>query len=146
MSRRCMRSWSGHRPGSWLVAVIVATAAPGFSQSQEQPTRAIPKVGGLVRVVAPKLGSEWHVGMFNRIRVEPPCYVVFLFTTDGNYQLRETLSLAELEQLQVHRMYGDQSPPEETWREVAGAEYWLAAPLDSLKNVNVRQCPPSPSR
>jgi len=128
----------------WLFLFFGALVTPRFCQAQEQEVPRVPRLSALVRVVSPKLGSDWRVGMFNRIRVEPPCYVVLLFSSDGKYRLEETLSLAELERLQVHRIYDDQFPLQETWRDVAGPEYWVDAPLDSLQRVNERQCPFAP--
>ena len=61
-------------------------------------------------------GEARHELVADRIRVEPPCYVVLLFSSDGNYELRETLPLAELDRLQVHRIYDDQFPLQEVWQ------------------------------
>ena len=115
--------------------------APKVGGAQEPEVSQAPNLGELVRFVAPNLGPGWHIGMFNRVRVEPPCYVVLLFSMDGEYRWSETLSLADLRHLQVHRIYDDQFPSRETWEDVAGPEYWLDAPLDSLQRVNERQCP-----
>ncbi len=125
------------------VALFLAAlgAAACLDQAGEQPAHVVPSVGGAVRFVAPKLGSAWHVGMFNRLRVEPPCYVVALFSTDGTNQLQETFALAELAKLQAHRRHAEQFPLEEAWPDVAIADSWVETPLDSLQRVNLEQCP-----
>ncbi len=61
-------------------------------------------VGSLVRVIVPHLGPEWLYGMFNRLRIEPPCYRVLIFETETN-QVNYNLKLEELERLQVHSLY-----------------------------------------
>ena len=134
-------NWLRGGMSSGLVIFLWVLLAPKGLGAQEPKVTRTPKLSALVRVVAPKLGPDWKVGMFNRVRVEPPCYVVLLFSTDGEYRLSETLPLADLERLQVHRVYDDQFPLSETWTEVAGPEYWINAPLDSLQRVNERQCP-----
>ena len=125
----------------WPAIGVLIFLAPMHASAQEPDSVRTPRVSALVRVVVPRLGPEWHVGMFNRIRVEPPCYVVLLFSSDGRYRVSETLALAEAERLQVHRLYDNQFPLRETWESVAGPEYWLDAPLDSLKRQNEEHCP-----
>ncbi len=63
---------------------------------------SVHRVGALVRVLVPKLGPEWQIGMFNRIRVEPPCYLVSkppltggFFTRPSHSHSRSTLCRGE---------------------------------------------------
>ncbi len=46
-----------------------------------------------------------YVGMFNRLRVEPACYRVVIFTHDGSNRVAHMLGMQELERMQAHLVY-----------------------------------------
>lgn len=86
---------------SSLISLMGALlSAPILSVALERPN-VLPLVGTQVRVMAPALGSGWHYGEFNRLRVEPPCYRVLIFSTGPIRRIEHTLSAGEFTRIQV---------------------------------------------
>lgn len=99
---------------------------------------SLPSVGALVRVEASRLGPGWHLGIFNRLRVEPPCYRVVIFAKDGSNRITHTLRVEEVERMQSHLLYNGREkvePPRvltgdkvsENWAEVSVNALWATA-------------------
>jgi hypothetical protein len=92
----------------------------------EVPSSQLPQIGSRVRVGAPKLAPGWHVGMLNRLRVEPVCYVILIF--ESSNKLKASLTLNEITEIQLSNLYdkgfGGYDPghplyPDEEWTEVS---------------------------
>jgi hypothetical protein len=112
------------------VVLIGAFGVLSVAAQSETGTDALPPVGARVRVLAPRLGEGWHTGMFNRLRVEPPCYRVLWFSPAGTRRIAATLSVRDLAEIQVSTMQDGQARPykfdsgekpnsKEAWREVS---------------------------
>jgi hypothetical protein len=95
MLRSCIVALSG---------VLLSVPAAGLAQEN---ARTLPLVGTKVRVMAPALGSGWHYGEFNRLRVEPPCYRVLIFSTGATSRIEHTLSVREFVRIQIAEGNGD---------------------------------------
>lgn len=117
-----------------LMSLAFAAAVPTQAVRAAEP---LPAVGARVRVLAPTLGPGWHTGMFNRLRVEPPCYRIIIFAPGPTRRVERTLSVRELERLQVSTVYDGQTrfepaePDEqayvnEGWRDVSLEALWVA--------------------
>ncbi len=112
---------------SWLIT--------SFANSTNLNT---PSVGSLVRVIAPHLGSEWLYGMFNRLRVEPPCYRVLIFEAETN-QVKYNLKLEELERLQTHFVYdGSINPSLYSNSDQWDTKDWQEVPLVELRKLSCK--------
>jgi hypothetical protein len=107
-----------------------ALGALSLAAQSQTSADTLPPVGARVRVLAPRLGEGWHIGMFNRLRVEPPCYRVLLFSPTGSRRITATLSVHDLRGIQVSTLYDGQTRPykfdpdaeldsKESWREVS---------------------------
>lgn len=102
----------------------------------------LPAVGALVRVEAPRLGAWWHVGMFNRLRVELPCYRVAIFARDGSNRIAHTLGVKEIQRMQSHLVFEGRkkvAPP----RALMGGEVsddWAEVSIEAL-HATAAQCP-----
>lgn len=100
-----------------------------------------PAVGALVRVIAPEFGSDWRLGLFNRLRVEPPCYRVVIFQMNGE-GAPDILPLDNIERLQAHIIYDGEvrSAPNldaiQKWNDTE----WYEVSIKPLQEVNERQC------
>ncbi len=99
----------------------------GVARDSLPPLDTIPPIGARVRVVVPQLGAGWRVGMFNRTRQEPPCYLVLLPDTSPIHRVAVTIAIRAATHLQINRLRaGDISEPgpsasrfdKETWRDV----------------------------
>lgn len=102
----------------------------------------LPAVGALVRVEAPRLGPGWHVGMFNRLRIEPPCYRVVIFARDGSNRVTDTLGMEEIERLQAHLVFKGRKKVASP-RVLGGGEVsddWAEVSMDLLR-ATITQCP-----
>jgi len=85
-------------------------------------------IGARVRVIAPRLGSAWQIGLLNMLQISGSCFRVLLFTHTGALQVGVALELSELTRLQVAlrpdgrvRSYDPSARgalPGERWREV----------------------------
>lgn len=119
-------------PLVWILSAVTGAAEPG----------ALPAVGALVRVEAPRLGPGWQVGMFSRLRVEPPCYRVVIFARDGSNRVTHTLGMQELERVQAHLVYKGRKKAAPS-RVLAGgrvSDEWAEVSMDALR-ASVAQCP-----
>jgi len=62
-------------------------------------------VGQRVRIQTAALGREWRVGMFNRTRTEPPCFLVLLFRPRASpavpIEVESTIKIADVDRLAV---------------------------------------------
>ncbi len=102
----------------------------------------VPEVGTLVRVRILRLGSGWHFGMFNRLRVEPPCFRVVLLHYDGTNRIKEIIAMEEIEQLQAHIVYNGSSQKApildttQKWNE----EDWRDIRINLLQEINRQNC------
>ena len=101
-----------------------------------------PAVGALVRVIAPALAPDWRLGIFNRLRVEPPCYRVVILQTNS-VGAGDILSLDVIARLQVHRRYDGalRSAPNPDAMEKWNEADWVDVPIKPLQAQNQRQCP-----
>ena len=101
-----------------------------------------PAIGALVRVIVPELGPDWQLGMFNRLRVEPPCYRVLVFQLDG-VSSPDILPLDQIERLQVHNIYDgrDRQAPSSAAVQKWNETDWQEVPIKPLQEMNLRQCP-----
>lgn len=115
-----------------LLSAIAHAAEPG----------PVPAVGALVRVEAPQLGPGWHVGMFNRLRVAPPCYRVVIFAKDGSNRITNTLEVEEIERMQSHVVYKGRKKVAPPWVLTGGkvSDDWAEVSVDAL-HATAAQCP-----
>lgn len=122
------------------LALALSFIFPGVTGAAEPAS--LPAVGALVRVEVPPLGTGWHVGMFNRLRVEPPCYRVAIFAGDGSNRVTRMLGMRELERMQVHRVYkgGDQIAPAQALAGGPVSDDWAEVSMDML-GASVAHCP-----
>lgn len=104
---------------------------------------SIPEVGARVRVMVPRLGPGWRVGMFNRTRQEPPCYLVQLFDPGLIRRVSVTVPVQAVTKLQVSRLYpGAQQSPDPGAAAFDG-EKWVDTPL-ALAQATGLGCETSP--
>lgn len=126
-----------------VLAAILASnvAAATRAEPETQPSPSLPAVGARVRVLAPALGAGWHTGMFNRLRVEPPCYRIILFASGPTRSVRATLSVRDLMALQVSTIYDGRTrfEPAEPSEEAYAGETWSEVPLELLRAAE-RHC------
>ena len=121
------------------IAFLTAVSFDSMGTIESGP---LPSTGALVRVEAPRLGPGWHVGMFNRLRLEPPCYRVVIFARDGSNHITHTLGIEEIQRLQFHLVYDGRkmvAPP----RALGGgkvSDEWAEVSMDALR-ATVAQCP-----
>ncbi len=108
----------------------------------ETGSPALPAVGALVRVEASRLGPGWHVGMFNRLRVEPPCYRVVIFARDGSNRITHTLRVEEIERMQSHLVYDgrEKVAPSRVLTGDKVSDDWAEVSVDALW-ATAEQCP-----
>jgi hypothetical protein len=126
-----------------LVTLLVVDAVAAPSAVAQSETRAdLPRlVGARVRVLAPRLGEGWHVGMFNRLRVEPPCYRVLLFAATGSIRrIDATLSPRDLTRIEVSTLGNGRARSYEPNEELDSKDDWRELPLDALGEAE-RRCP-----
>ncbi len=118
-------------PRSLLIVLVVALWWAPMASLASDEYNALPPIGTQVRVMAPSLGPGWHYGQFNRLRVEPPCYRVLIFSGGPTRRIDHILSPGELTRIEV----ADHSPsvqpkssagiaasgkdPHVTWHELA---------------------------
>ncbi len=121
-----------------LYAIGMIFARPVNSQESGAKGSAIklPPIGTRVRVIIKDRDPEWQYGMFNRLRVEPPCYRILLFQrTSDSHHIKEMLSVDGLLKLEFsvrdHRPVRDvpNNPDSKTYV----GETWQEVPLDILK-------------
>lgn len=111
-----------------LVGLAIATGATAAEND-------LPLTGARVRVVVPSLGSEWQIGIFNRLRVEPPCYRVILFELAQPRRVRAVLSVREISRLEVSRVYDGRTrvTPNEPTDRAEREDEWRNVSLDALR-------------
>ena len=122
---------------AFIRSLFFSLAMPLLAQAEAPvPGHQLPKIGSRIRVIAPSLNAGWHVGMLNRLRVEPLCYTVLVFGSPGKNEVTAMLTLDEITQIQVSSLYDEgrtgydpskPSYPEENWNDV---------PLETLRSVN----------
>ena len=122
-----------------LIVCLLLFCQDSMGHSKEY---AVPEVGALVRVMIPRLGSGWHYGMFNRLRVEPPCYRVVIFHNNGTNQIKEILAMKEIEQLQAHVIYNgiSQKAPILDATQKWNDEDWRDISINLLQELNHLNC------
>ena len=81
-----------------LMGALSLVAAPALALEKPNP---LPSIGTSVRVMAPALGSGWHYGEFNQLRVVPPCYRVIIFSAGSLRRIEHILSVNEFTRIQV---------------------------------------------
>jgi hypothetical protein len=78
--------------------------------------------------------------MFNRLRVEPPCYRVLILASDaGERRVKRVLSARDLERLEVSAVYDGRSrvaPPDLDSRVDVAGEGWRDVPLELLRRAD----------
>lgn len=82
------------------------------------------------------------MGMFNQLRIEPPCYRVVIFARDGSNRVTDTLGMEEIERLQAHLVFKGRKKVASP-RVLAGGEVsddWAEVSMDLLR-ATVTQCP-----
>jgi hypothetical protein len=84
-----------------LALPITVLALLGARAVAQSPPDSLPHIGARVRVIAPRLGSAWQIGLLNTLQVSSSCYRVLLFTSRGVPQVRDALAPSELKRLQV---------------------------------------------
>jgi hypothetical protein len=123
------------RRSSRLTLAVLLAVSGGRAPSARANER-IPAIGARVRVQVSGLWPGWHMGMFSRLRVEPPCYRVLLF---GPTRIVERmLSIPEIERLLYDgRTRLAPADPDE-W--IYAGETWREAPTGPLQEAE-QKCP-----
>lgn len=121
-----------------IYILIFVLLIPLSSYAQHKvPSSQLPEIGSRVRVAAPKLAPGWHVGMLNRLRVEPVCYVILIF--ESSNQLKASLTLTEITAIQLSSLYnkgfGGYDPSDPPYAN----EEWAEVSLGALRAAN--KCP-----
>jgi hypothetical protein len=138
------RTYSRQHQGATLLTLLIAGALAALAHAQTQTgTDLLSLVGGRVRVMAPGVGEGWQVGLFNRLRVEPPCYRVLLIGADG--RISATLAPRELTRIQVSTLSDGRRrsynlTPD---ADLDAKETWHDLPLKALHEAE-RSCPVRP--
>jgi len=95
-----------------------------------------------VRIQSPVLGPGWHEGLFNRQRMEPPCYVIIIWKSRSSpgspLQIEKTVELKVVSGLQA---FTGSRTPVSTWAgrqsaDSADSGHWQTIPPDVL-NANM---------
>jgi hypothetical protein len=81
-----------------LISILALLSSRAAAQS---PVDSLPPTSARVRVIAPRLGTAWHIGLLNALQVSSSCYRVLLFTPTGALRILATLEPSELTRLQV---------------------------------------------
>jgi hypothetical protein len=115
----------------FCLALPLLAQAPSHASSDQ-----LPEVGSRIRVTASQLGSGWHVGMLNRIRVEPICYVVLVFGSLNKNEVTTTLTLSGITQIQVSNLYNDGRVGYDPSKLSYPKEKWADVPLETLRSVS----------
>ena len=118
-----------------ITVLIFALIIPLWGQAQHDvPSSQLPEIGSRVRITAPKLEPGWHVGMLNRLRVEPICYVVLIFGSSN--KLTATLTLNEIMQIQVSTLYNKGFGGYDPNKPLYPNEGWTDVSLETLRAAN----------
>jgi hypothetical protein len=78
-----------------LELLISAWVLMGSTVAAQSAKDSLPPIGARVRVMAPRLGPEWQIGMFNQLRLRASCHRILLFTPTGALRIRATLAPSE---------------------------------------------------
>lgn len=118
-----------------IYILILVLLIPLSNYAQDKvPSSQLPQIGSRVRVAAPKLAPGWHVGMLNRLRVEPVCYVILIF--ESSNKLKASLTLNEITEIQLSTLYdkgfGGYDPSNPLYRN----ESWTDVSLEALRAAN----------
>jgi hypothetical protein len=124
-----------------MLVLVDAMAAPGTVAQSQTGADLFLLVGARVRVLAPRLGEGWHIGMFNRLRVEPPCYRILLFAPAGSGRISATLSVRDFTRIQVSILGDGRTRPYtlEPNQDLNSKEDWRDVPLETLSEAE-RSC------
>src|SRR5258705_1299794 len=82
-------------------ALLISVLALLSACATQSPVDSLPPTSARVRVIAPRLGTAWHIGLLNALQVSGSCYRVLLFTPTGALRILTTLEPSELTRLQV---------------------------------------------
>ena len=110
------------------VALLAVGAVAGGAAPSVAADGGTPQIGARVRVQVSGLWPGWHMGVFNRLRVEPPCYRVLVF--GPTHHVERMLSIREIERIQVSSLFDGHTRAEptdpdewtyagETWRDLS---------------------------
>ncbi len=123
-----------------LACCLISAFSPVAHAAEPGP---VPAVGALVRVEALRLGPGWHLGMFNRLRIEPRCHRVVIFARDGSNRVTHTLEIKEIERMQTHLVYNGRNKiaPARVLASGKVSDDWAEVSMDALR-ASVSQCPP----
>ncbi len=117
--------------------LIFSLAMPLLAQAQHHaPSDQLPMVGSRVRVTTLRLGPGWHVGMLNRLRVQPVCYVVLVFGLPNKNEVTATLTLSEVRQIQVSNLFNNGHASYDPSKPSYPDEKWADVPLETLRSAN----------
>jgi hypothetical protein len=93
--------------------------------------------------MVPRLGPGWRVGMFNRTRQEPPCYLVQLFDPGMTRNVVVTVPVQAATKLQVSKLYPGAPASPDPGAAAFDGEKWIDAPL-TLAQATGLGCETSP--
>jgi hypothetical protein len=116
--------------------LLAVSAAAGGRAPSARADESIPEIGARVRAQVSGLWPGWHMGMFSRLCVEPPCYRVLLF---GPTRIVERmLSISEIERLQVSSLYDGRTrlAPADPVEWTYAGETWREVPIDPRGRPN----------
>lgn len=118
-----------------LLTLASLVLASGIDAQTNSSTEHIPAIGARVRLMAPALGADWQIGMFNRLRVEPPCYLILLFEPGRTRRIRATVSIRDITRLQVSTLYDgrERLEPAEPTADTYVNESWRDVSLDAVR-------------
>jgi hypothetical protein len=94
------------------VALLAVGAVAGGAAPSVAADGGTPQIGARVRVQVSGLWPGWHMGVFNRLRVEPPCYRVLVF--GPTHHVERMLSIREIERIQVSSLFDGHTRAEPT--------------------------------
>lgn len=118
-----------------LLVLIASLLIPLWSQAQHNaPSGQLPEIGSRVRVAAPKLAPGWHVGMLNRLRVEPVCYVILIF--ESSNKLKASLKVNEITEIQLSTLYNKGFGGYDPGHPLYPNEEWTEVSLEALRAAN----------
>jgi len=99
------------------------------------PVTGVPPIGARVRILSPRLGTGWHVGMFNQTRMEPACYVVLLMDAAPVRQLRAMVPVQIVTRMQLSSEPAMTAAIDNTAADSIAGERWRDVRLDSIQNT-----------
>ncbi len=104
-----LRGSAGHFLGRWcgqMIGTVLSLVLGSFDLACAASPDLRRLVERRVRIQSPTLGARWHEGLFNRLRREPPCYVVLTFkprpSSDAPLQSEAIVSLRDVSHLEAY--------------------------------------------